>query len=50
MCRERPLEVRLPELAPDQAADLLTRPDGVCAADRACDRYCHKAAAQAYML
>ena len=31
MCCERPLEVRLPELALDQAADLLARPDGIVA-------------------
>ena len=41
MCGERPLELRLPELALDQAEDLLARPDGMCccAADRACDKY-----------
>ena len=31
MCRERPIEVRLPEFALDQAADLLARPDRMCA-------------------
>jgi hypothetical protein len=50
MCRERPIEVRLPELALDQAADLLARPDGMCAGDRACDRCLHKAVARALAL
>ena len=48
MCEQRPLEVRLPELALDQAADLAARPDGICAADRGYDRYLHKAVAQAH--
>ena len=48
MCNKRPIEVRLPELALDQAADLLARPDGMCAADRACNRYLHEAVAQAH--
>ena len=50
MCNKRPIEVRLPELALDQAADLLARPDGMCAADRACDRYLRKAVALAHTL
>ena len=50
MCEKRPLEVRLPELALDQAADLLARPDRMCAADRACNKYLHKTAAQAHTL
>ena len=37
-------------LALDQAADLLARPDRMYAADRACDRYLHKAAARAHAL
>ena len=48
MCDQRPLQVRLPELALDQAADLLARPDGMCAADRVCNRYLHEAVAQAH--
>ena len=50
MCSGRPLEVHLPELALNQAADLLARPDGMCAADRACDKYLRKAVAQAHTL
>ena len=50
MCEQRPLEVRLPELALDQAADLLARPDGMCAADRACTSYLRKAVARAHTL
>ena len=50
MCREGPIEVRLPELALDQAANLLVRPDGMCAADRARDKHLRKAVAQAHIL
>ena len=50
MSRERSIEVRLPELTLDQAADVLARPDGRCAADRACGKYLRKAAAQAHTM
>ena len=50
MCRERPIEVRLPEFALDQPADLLATPDGMFAADRACNRYLHKAVARAHKM
>ena len=50
MCNRRPIKVRLPELALDQAADLLAGPDGMCAAYSACDRYLHKAVALAHAL
>ena len=50
MCRERPIEVHLPELALDQVADLLAGLDGMCAADRECGRYLYKAVARAHAL
>ena len=50
MCREGTIEVRLPELALGQAAALLAKPDGMGAADRACDKHLRKAVAQAHTM
>ena len=50
MCCQRPLEVRRAELALEQVADFLARLDGMCAADRTCDRYLHKAVARVHRL
>ena len=42
--------MRRAELALDQVVDLLARPDRMCAADRTCDRYLHKAVACVHRL